>query len=188
LYQLDASKVGRLASGTTNSISPYRVRDLLGLSAEYYISIKIFPLLNMSFEKISDELFSVKLSNQWGVSVSNINVTAAYTNTCVSNITAADITSFMDNALQNATYASNMTNALGTCTLNFQGAGARSSLLVMAGRYSIKCLTSWPTLSEYILVEVESSMGSPSNFEVETTYRNVEINGLSYVARLTMWR
>lgn len=187
LYQLDADKVRRLSGESPNYIPPARVRDLLGLSAYYYTSIKVFPLFNMTVTQLSEEMFSVKVVNQWELPVSNVNVTAAYVNVSIGEVTATNITSFMDLSLDDAFYAFNMTNALGTCTLNFAGAGAQETLLVMASQLSVKCLTTWPTLSDHIIGNIESSMGSVSGFNMETVYRNVDIAGLNYIVRFTLW-
>jgi hypothetical protein len=77
LYKLDASKVKRLSSNATNYIPPYRVRDLLGLSTYTYISLRIYPLFNITITKITEESFSVKVLNQWNAPVSNINISAS---------------------------------------------------------------------------------------------------------------
>lgn len=187
LYQLDADKVRRLRSDNPNYIPPGRVRGLLGLSPYYYTAIRVYPLFNITVTQLSEERFSVEVVNQWGRPVSNVNVTAAYVNVPMVEIDKANITSFMDLSLDGAVYAFNLTNALGTCTVNFPGTGSRESLLVMASQLSVKCLTTWPTLSERIVGTIESSMGSVSGFNAETVYRNVEIEGLNYIVRFTLW-
>jgi hypothetical protein len=187
LYQLDFDKVARLNSSAVNYIPPNRVRDLLGLSAYYYLSIRVYPVFNITAAKISDEKFSIKVLNQWNVPVSNINVTAAYVDATVAELVPDSITSFMKDTLQGAVYAHNLTDALGACTLNFVGSGARPTLLVLGRSFSVKSLMTWPTLSTLIIGEIDSSMGTSSSYNVETVYRTVEIDGLNYIVRLTMW-
>jgi hypothetical protein len=187
LYQLDSKKVKRLSEDFPNHISPSRVRDLLGLSAYYYTSINVYPLFNITVTQLSEEVFSVEVTNQWKRPISNVNITAAYLNVSIGEVTKSNITSFMDLGLDDAIYAFNMTNALGTCTLNFMGAGSQETLLIMASQLSAKCLTTWPTISEHIIGTIESSMGSVSGFNMETVYRNVEIDELNYIVRFTLW-
>jgi len=187
LYQLDPDKVHRLSSDSTSYISPGRVRDLLGLSAYYYTAIRVYPIFNITVTQLSAEKFHIKVFSQWKLPVSNVNITAAYLNVPIDEVNKANITSFMDISLDDAFYAYNMTNTLGTCTLNFTGAGTRETLLVMASQLSVKSLTTWPTLSEHIIGVIESSMGSVSGFNTETVYRNVEIDGLNYFVRFTLW-
>jgi hypothetical protein len=183
-YQLDSGKVIRLSDMSDKYIPPYRVRDLIGLSTYYYISLEIFPLFNISVTN-SSNIFSVKILNQWNIPVSNVNITAAYSN--IENITSNDIVLFMDNNLRDAVYQYNMTDALGTCELNFSSVGGRKSLIILASQMDVKSATTWPTLSKDLIGTIVSSMGTSSNYNVETVYKNVEINGLSYIVRFSIW-
>ena len=186
LYQLDKYKVRRLSSNSSNYIPPGRIRDLLGLSAYYYISIRIFPIFNITVTEVDAERVSVRLINQWRIPVSNVNITAVYLDTPVENVSYSDITSFMDLSLE-AEYTFNVTNALGTCTLNRPGVSVDGCLLILANQLGIKSMTTWPNLSQHIIGAIETSMGSVSGYNAEVVYRNVEIEDLDYVVRFTLW-
>ena len=188
MYQLDFSKVKRLSSNATNYIAPNRVRDLLGLSDYTRISLRVYPLLNITVTNVTGESFSVRVLNQWNLSVSNINITAAYCYTPVDSLTRGNITAFMDYSLDDSSYASNITNTFGTCTLSFTGNGTRPTLIVLASRLDVKCLTTWPSPVDCVVGSIESSMGSSSAvYNTEIVYRTVEIDGFNYVARLAVW-
>ena len=187
LYQLDKYKVRRLSSNSSNYIPPGRIRDLLGLSAYYYISIRIYPIFNISVSvDVVKERVNLTLVNQWGIPVSNINITATYIDTPVENVSDSDITSFMDLSLQ-AEYTFNVTNALGTCTLNCPGVSVDGSLLILANQLGVKSMTTWPNLSQHIVGTIETSMGSVSGYNAEVVYRNVEIEDMNYIVRFTLW-
>jgi len=185
LYKLDASKVKRLSSNATNYIPPYRVRDLLGLSTYTYISLKIYPLFNISITKITEESFSVKVLNQWNAPVSNINITAAYSD--ITDLTKEDISSFMDNTLENASYTSNNTDLLGTSTLSFPGIGTQPTLIVLASALDVKSLAIWPQGNSPLVGVLEASMGTSSAYSTDIVSRSVDIDGLNYIARLAVW-
>jgi len=184
-YQLDLEKVSRLRYQDDNYIPPYMVRDLLGLGAYYYITININPIYRISVTDLNGTKFSVTVRNQWDAPTPNVNVTAAYTN--LQNITLTDIVSFMDGSLEGSVFKSNMTDSSGTCGLDFSGSGPRNTLIVLADQLGIKSLITWPDLSDDVIGEIEASMGSSVEFNVETVYRNVEINGLNYAVKLTVW-
>jgi len=186
LYQLDKYKVRRLSSNSSNYIPPGRIRDLLGLSAYYYISIRIYPIFNIIVGDDVEERVNVTLVNQWGIPVSNINVTAAYLDTPVENVSYSDITSFMDLSLE-TDYAFNVTDALGTCTLNCAGVSEEGCLLILASQLGVKSMITWPKLSEHVIGTIESTMGSVSGFNTELVYRNVEIENLDYIVKFTLW-
>jgi len=187
LYQLDASKVQHLSDGSLSYIPPGRVRDLLGLSAYYYTDIRIYPLFNITVEWQPAQKAIVKIVNQWSMPLANVNITAAHLNVDIGEVSKGNLTSFMDLSLDGAIYVFNMTNALGTCTLNLTRTGGEECLLILATQLSAESMTTWPSLSEYIIGTIESSMGSISGFNTETVYRNAEIDGLNYVVRFTLW-
>jgi len=186
LYQLDKNKVRRLSDDSPNYIPPGRIRDLLGLSAYYYLAIRIYPMFNITVTGIYDDWISVRLLNQWRMPVSNINITAAYLETPVESVSFSDIKSFMDLSLE-TNYAFNVTNAMGTCTLNCAGVSGDGCLLILASQLGVKSLTTWPNLSEQVIGTIESSMGSVSGYNTEVVYRNVEIEDLDYIVRFTLW-
>ena len=186
LYQLDKYKVRRLSDDSPNYISPGRIRDLLGLSAYYYIAIRIYPIFNITVTGIDEDWISIRLVNQWRTPVSNINITAAYLDTPVENVSYSDITSFMDLSFE-TDFAFNVTDALGTCTLNCAGVSEEGCLLILATQLGVKSLTTWPNLSEHVIGTIESTMGSVSGFNTEVVQKNVEIEDLDYIVRLTLW-
>lgn len=185
LYQLDPSKVRRLSNESENYIPPYMVRDLLGLSACYYISIRIMPIYTISISNITEEIFSVSVTNQWGSPVSNANITAAYVN--LEEISINEVVSFLKGDLEDAAYAYNVTSSSGNCILNFSGVGSRRMLMVQADQLNIKSFATWPIPSNTIITNIQSSMGIPSSFPVEVASRNVEIGFFKYVVILTIW-
>lgn len=187
MYELDFDKVSRLNNASMNYISPERVRDLLGLSNYIQISLSISPLLNLTVTQVTDENFSVSVSNQWNMPVSNVNITGAYCDTSIENLTEDNITSFMDYNLDSS-YAWNVTNAFGTCTLSFAGSGSRPSMIVLASSLNVQCLTTWPSQTRLVISTVDSLMGSGSSlYNTEVVQRTVDIGGFSYLAKLTVW-
>jgi len=185
LYQLDASKVRRLSSESENYIPPYMVRDLLGLSACYYISIRIMPVYTITISNITEEIFSISVTNQWGSPVSNVNVTAAYVN--LEEMSINEVISFLKGDLEDAVYAHNVTGSSGNCILDFSGAGSRSLLMVLADQLKIKSFATWPAQPDTVITNIQSSMGTPSSFPVEVASRNVEIGSFNYIVILTVW-
>lgn len=59
--------------------------------------------------------------------------------------------------------------------------------MVLANQLNMKSITTWPMLSSSVVGMVESSMGSVSGYNAEIVYRNVNMDGLNYIARLTIW-
>ena len=186
-YDLDIDKVLRLSRDSPNYISPGRLRDLMGLSSVYYITLRIRPFFNMTVTKLSDSSFSVTVLNQWSIPVSNVNVTGAYTDVPVSQIDSAVLSRFLDGSLENADYAWSLTDALGRCNITFAGAPIRSTLILCGNQLNVKSVVTWPSQSTFLVGSIESSMGSVSGYNTETVYRNVEIEGLNYIARFTLW-
>lgn len=185
LYQLDSAKIKRLSKESTNYIPPHMVRDLLGLGGCYYISFKIMPVFSMEVTNTTSESFSIRVTNRWGSPISNANITAAYIN--LEEIGSNEIISFLKGDLDDAMYMRNKTDASGRCALNFSGAGSRETLIILADQLNIKSLVTWPTQSESVILNIESSMGSPTNFNVQVAARNVEIDSFNYIALLTVW-
>lgn len=185
LYNLDSQKVKRLSSNSSDYISPVRVRDLIGLSSDYYISLKIFPFFNITVAKVSDQAFTVTVLNQWNTPIPNVRIDGAYVNMSISDIGPNEIAQFIDSSLEGAVWATGCTDIQGTCTLTF--GATKVSLMVIANQLSMKSITTWPTLPTAVVGAVESSMGSVSGYNAETVYRNVNMDGLNYIARLTIW-
>ncbi|RJS86814.1 hypothetical protein CW701_01650, partial [Candidatus Bathyarchaeota archaeon] len=52
-YQLDPLKVRRLREGENGYLSPYEIRELLGIDPAYYISIEIRPIYEVEIEQLS---------------------------------------------------------------------------------------------------------------------------------------
>lgn len=86
LYNLDSHKVMRLSRSSTNYIPPVHVRDLIGLSSNYYLSLRIFPFFNLEVTNISNQVFSVTVLNQWNTPVSNVKIDAAFVSMPISSI------------------------------------------------------------------------------------------------------
>lgn len=187
INQLDEKKVGRLDPDDANYLSPSRVRDLLGMRSNYYISIYIMPIFNITVQEVSPDMFSIKVYNQWSKPVSNVYIATAYATTAVSDLKEKHIASFLDGTLENAVYLYSTTDSLGSCTMDFTGSGPRPALLVSASQFSVRCMTTWPSATEKVIGVIESSMGTVSGYDTETVYRNVEIGELNYVLRFTMW-
>lgn len=184
-YQLDRSKVKRLSNTSDAYIAPYEVRDLLGLSPNYYIKVEIYPMYNILIEQNTPEKFTVTVTNQWNVPVSALNVTGAYTT--IENVNATEITSFINGDLTNAVTQSKLTNVAGHCTLDYSDTGAKRTLIVMVNQLNVKSLAIWPESSPDLIGTINSSMGDSSDFNVEMVYRTVEINGMNYICRFTLW-
>lgn len=185
LYQLDPDKVRRLDPGSPDYIPPGRVRDLVGLSSCYYLSLKIFPFFNITIVQVDSTIYSVNVTNQWGVPVANVKVTGACVDVSTESIGVAEIAQFLDSSLEEAHYASSYTNLRGECLLSFMGSG--SSVIVVSNQLNMESVTTWPTLSPAVIGVIESSMGTVSGYNAETVSRNVSIDGLDYVARLVLW-
>ncbi len=183
-YQLDRCKVRRLSNGTANYIPPHEVRDLLGLSPNYYTDLSIYPIYNITVEQLTDEKFLVSVANQWDVPVSTVTVTGTYTD--IIHLNSTQITQFLYGDLDAPT-ETNTTDINGQCTLNFVGAGSKPTLIVMGSQLAVRSLTMWPTLSDDLVGVVESSMGSPVGFDTEIVYRSVEIDGMNYYCKLVLW-
>ncbi|MBD3207407.1 hypothetical protein GF319_13840 [Candidatus Bathyarchaeota archaeon] len=195
MYKLDKDKVRRLVPTTPGYISPVRLRELMGLSAEYYFSFKIYPLLNLSITRDSQDIFTVGFKNQWGTPVSNVNVTAAYIGgSYVEDLTEEDIEAFLDLDLP-ATYDSEMTNSIGKAKMEILDAANTGSLLIYTEQLTCRCLyllnvnSNEITLPDTPLVinTIESSMGSVSGYNSEVVTRNVKIDGFDYNMRFSLW-
>jgi hypothetical protein len=184
-YQLDREKVSCLLNSSRNYIPPSEVRDLIGLAKNYYYSLKIYSLYNITITKLTSESYLIKVTNQWNTSVPSINIIGAYTNAV--NITSIDLLSFRNGDLEEAVYQYNSTDLSGQCILKFIGSGQRNTLLVMANQLNIKSINMWPKASDYLITSIESTMGVTQNAAVEIVYRSVEIDGLNYYCKLTMW-
>jgi len=185
-YQLDPRKVARLREGEEGYLSPYEIRELLGMDPSYYLSIEIRPTYNIEIQQLNSTHFLVEVRNLWGSPVSNANVTAALGDISLETVNYTTISLLLSGGLGGVHYAYNITDKLGRCTLNFDGGGG--VLLLCVGHLSLLSFASWPSEAEGVIAHVESSMGSISGYEAETSYRLVEIGGLSYIFRLTIWR
>lgn len=184
-HQLDRTKVKRLEETSVGYIPAHEVRDLLGLSPNYFLKIKIYPIYRITVEEDSSNIFTITVKNQWGVPVSAVNVTGAYTD--IENVNATEITSLINGDLDDADTLSSLTDASGQCTLDFTSSGDRATLLVLADQLNVKSAIVWPEPSDDLVVEVESSMGDSADFNVEISTRSVEIDGMNYYCKLTLW-
>jgi hypothetical protein len=185
-YQLDPKKVRRLKEGEGGYLSPYEIRELLGLDPAYYLSLEIKPIYDIQIEQINSTRFSVTVRNLWGAPVSNANVTAALGDISLEEVNYTTIFQLISHDLRGVYYAHNITDRLGLCTLRFQGNG--TSLLLCVGHLGLLSFASWPSEADGIISHIESSMGSISGYEAESSFRLVQIAGLSYVIRLMIWR
>lgn len=184
-YQLDKSKVKCLYNDSNNYIPPYQIRDLIGLSSNYYISLEIYPMYSTSIENITSEKFKITVTNQWGIPVSTARVKGAYTS--YENINSTEVYAFLNGNLQNAVFRENMTDVDGKCILNFSGSGEKDSLLVLCEQLNVKSVNTWPNMSSDIITKVEASVGIDTGFNVELVYRAIEIDGLNYFCKFKMW-
>ena len=184
-YQLDKSKVKCLYNDSNNYIPPYQIRDLIGLSSNYYISLEIYPMYSIFIENITSEKFKITVTNQWGIPVSTANVKGAYTD--YADIDFAEVTAFLNGNLQNAIFRENMTDVSGNCILNFSGSGEKASLLVLCEQLNVKSVNTWPNISSDIINTVKSSVGIDTGFNVEIVYKTIEIDGLNYFCKFKMW-
>jgi hypothetical protein len=184
-YQLDRNKVKRLNETSVGYIPAHEVRDLLGLSPNYFLKIKIYPIYSITVDEESSNLFTITVINQWGVPVSAVNVTAAYTD--IEDVNATEITSLINGDLEDADILSALTDASGQCTLDFTGSGDRTTLIVLAEQLNVKSAIVWPEPSDDLVVVVESSMGDSADFNVEVATRSIEIDGMNYYCKLTLW-
>jgi hypothetical protein len=76
-YMLDADKISRLNRENPFYISPTKVRDLLGLSAEYGFTIEILPALDIEVNQTESNTYRVRVKSIHNVSpISDANVTA----------------------------------------------------------------------------------------------------------------
>ncbi len=185
-YQLDPLKVRRLREGENGYLSPYDIRELLGIDPAYYISIEIKPTYGVEIEQLSQGRFKVYVRDPWGTPVINANVTAVLGDLALETVNYTTITQILSGDLRGVEYAYNVTDRFGVCTLNFQGDGG--VLLLCVGHLGLISFASWPEEAEGIIGHLTSSMGSLSGYEAESTYRLVDIGGLSYLFRLTIWR
>jgi hypothetical protein len=196
MYKLDKDKLNRLIPTTPGYISPGRLRQLMGLSADYYISLKIYPLHNITITKKDQDVFEAEFINQWGTPISNVNVTAAYLNdTQVEDLTEDEIDAFLDLDLP-ATYDSEFTNSIGVANIRLTGASNNGCLIIYSEQLTCRCLFLL-NVNEYevsfadttlAINTIESSMGSVSGYNAEVVNRNVEIDGFDYNVRFTLWR
>jgi hypothetical protein len=185
LYQLDRNKVSRLSNTSNGYIPPYEVRDLLCLSPNYFIKLEVFPMYRITVEEINNERFEITIVNQWGVPVSAVNVTGAYTP--IQNVNVTEITSLINGDLDGVILRSAYTNVSGKCILDYTGSGSRPNLIVLANQLNIKSAKIWPDPSPDLIEEIEGTMGNSSNFNVEIASRSVEIDGMNYCCKLTLW-
>jgi hypothetical protein len=184
-YQLDKSKVKCLYNDSNNYIPPYLIRDLIGLSKNYYISLEIYPMYSILIEKITSEKFRITVTNQWNIPVSTVNVKGAYTD--YASIDSTEVNAFINGNLQNAVFRENMTDVNGNCILNFSGSGEKASLLVLCEQLNVKSVNTWPNISSDIITKVKASVGIDTGFNVELVYRTIEIDGLNYFCKFKMW-
>jgi hypothetical protein len=184
-YQLDKSKVNCLYNDSSNYIPAYEVRNLMGLSQNYYTSIEIYPMYSIFIQNITSEKFKISVTNQWGIPVSTAKVKGAYTD--YASISSTEVYAFLNGNLQNAVFQENMTDVNGTCILNFSGSGKKASLLVLCEQLNVKSANIWPKTSCDIINKVKSSVGIDTGFNVEIVYRTIEIDGLNYFCKFKMW-
>jgi hypothetical protein len=196
MYQLDKEKVLRLSPVTPNYISSSKFKELMGLGSEYYISLKIYPLFNLTLSRKSMGLFETKVLNQWGTPMSNINITAAYIpNKIVEEISEIELDSFLDFSLD-AINDTRMTNSLGLSELNLSGAEETGCILILAKQLTCECLfmlnldnmnISYGQSPNAVYI-IDSTMGSVSGYNVEVVCKNVKIDDFDYIARFTLWK
>jgi hypothetical protein len=184
-YQLDKSKIKCLYNDSNNYIPAYEIRDLIGLSKNYYISLEIYPMYSISIENITSEIFKITVTNQWGLPVSTANIKGAYTD--YTSINSTEVYALLNGNLQNAVFRENMTDINGNCILNFSGSGEEVSLLVLCEQLNVKSVNTWPNTSGNIINKVKSSVGMDTDFSVEIVYRSIEIDGLNYFCKFKMW-
>jgi hypothetical protein len=165
------------------------------LSADHYVSIEIYPLLNISLRRYSVNEFLVNVHNQWNAPISNVNVSATYLSDIqVSDLSESDIDSFLDHILEGV-HTSSLTDSMGACILNFTGSAEEGCLIVLAKELTGRSLSTWnlnvtdayQTNSQHVIYSVESSMGSVSGYNTEMVSRNVKIDELDYIVKLTLW-
>jgi hypothetical protein len=184
-YQLDRQKVSRLDVASAGYIPPHEVRDLMGLSSNYLISVDIYPMYRITVEATSDETFTINVRNQWNVPVSAVNVTGVFTD--IENVNATEISSLLNNDFNYGEIRSALTDVVGNCTLDFTGTGAKATLMVLANQLNVRSLVVWPDSSPDLTQEIQASMGTSTDFSVQIATRSVEIDGMNYYCRLTMW-
>jgi hypothetical protein len=196
MNQLGREKVQRLSSNSPFYLSPTEVRNLLGLSSNYYISIKIHPLLNISVERYSMSDLRVQIFNQWRSPVPNVEITAAYYfNQSVSELTELDVQTFLDDNVEEIYVFTSKTNSLGLSSLDLSSVSLPGSLLIKAEELTSSCVSCYDLntthvsegFSQFIIPKIELSMGSVSGYNSESVYRNVEIDELNYIIRFTLW-
>ena len=196
MYQLSREKVLRLSSDSSFYISATEVRNLIGLSTNYFLSIRIQPLLNVSIERLSMVDYRITAYNQWQSPVPNVEITALYnSNQTISSLSESDIQAFLNDNIEESNVFYAQTNSLGLATLNLSSISLPGCILVKAEELTSSCVSCWDlnathissVKSQYIVSEIESTMGSVSGYNTETVYRNVEIDDLNYLIRFTLW-
>ena len=195
MYNLDKDKIIRLQYTSPSYISPNRIKELIGLGPEYYIAIKIFPLLNITMTRETQDSFKVQFFNQWNTPASNVNVTVAYLNHCqAADITQEELQLFLDLELDGL-YDSELSNSIGISTLYLTGAEELGCMLINSKQLTGNCLfiadinntnISFNN-SPHIIYQIESSMGSVSGYNSEIITRTVKIDGFDYIFSFTLW-
>ncbi len=184
-YKIDREKILSLSNSSDNYIPIYEVRDLLGLSPNYFISIEIYPMYSISIAPLTNNKFLITVTNQWNIPVSTVNVTGAYTNS--TDLNAVKINSFISGNVDDYVVKRNLTNNLGQCILDFSDIGSMKTLVVLANQLNIKSVNTWPDKIDDVVYSINSAMGSNMDFTVEIVYRNIEIDEMNYFCKLIMW-
>ena len=184
-YQLDKLKINSLYNDSNNYLPAYELRDRIGLSKNYYISLEIYPIYSISIENITSEIFKITVTNQWGIPVSTAKIKGAYTD--YTSINSTEVYAFINGNLQKSVFRETMTDINGNCILNFSGSGEKASLLVLCDQLSVKSVNTWQNISSDIIKKVITSVGIDEGFNVEIVYRSIEIDGLNYFCKFKMW-
>jgi hypothetical protein len=188
-YVLDPRKVIRLDENCTDYpfISPGELRNLLGLTSDINLVIRITPIFPIEIQPLGDGEYRIVVTNNRGVPTANVNVTGYY----VPESQGLNGSWIHDQGV---------TGIDGSCTLDF-GSTEDGYVVVCADLIGVKTMRTSP---DYLRVRVEEGQvaqsevplincinytsGSFSGLNTDWATRYVEIDGFTYYFELEVWR
>ncbi|MEM2342322.1 MAG: hypothetical protein QXX94_06055 [Candidatus Bathyarchaeia archaeon] len=188
-YVLDISKVYRLTESSPHHIPPGIARELMGLSSRYNFNLTIVPVLRIEIVNKTvnaNSTYEITVTNYKGFRVPNVNVMAYYVNRSLSPTSPIFL-------------QSNTTSTYGNCTITF-GLIPNYVLLIYINHLEVKAAKSYPPglglrvegnciiESDYPIIDsITYATGVYSSAYIETAFRYVEIDGITYYVRLDIW-
>ena len=145
-YELDINKLIRLCESSINEITEKEqidlenVSKLLGIYGKYGLSIRLTPVLNVSVQQISNDIYEVTVTTHEDLPVANANITAIRVTTYVNHTRGKTIVTYIEDD------AEATTDYNGKATLTFsqlQEEEIGSLIIIYVDFYGIRSVFSY---------------------------------------------